>query len=302
MKYQRKIFYINKYKNEIPENNIGYVKMFQKGNQIHIELHWEENHNLIGGEIYLLKRDKHTVNKLFFGTIISYQQDVIMKQNIGKIEDDGGEVIGVIVEGEEEFLCGGTDDPTLRLLDYFTREINPEIERMEVEEKELQMVSENANIQESEPEEEEIIEIEMEVAHDEAYQYGKIFSTRENMYPFEDDEMLSCVQISPADFSDFPKQYWQLGSNSFLLQGYYNYRHLILAETESDLYIGIPGQYHRRDMYLADMFGFRRFKGIRKKQCQLGDFGYWLMAIQKPQPTEQWVSCGETCDLYQEME
>lgn len=138
-----------------------------------------------------------------------------------------------------------------------------------------------------EQEEEEIIRVEIEEAHDEAYEYRKIFSTRANMYPFEDDEMEECVQISPADFSDFPKRYWQLGSNTFLLQGYYNYRHLILARTDGKMYLGIPGQYHRRDKYLADMFGFGRFKGIHKRQERLGDFGYWLMEIDVPQSVDE---------------
>ena len=100
------------------------------------------------------------------------------------------------------------------------------------------------------------------------------------MYPFEDDEMEKCVQIAPGDFSDFPKEYWQMGSNTFLLQGYYNYRHLILARDKEKVYVGIPGQYHRRDKYMADMFGFGRFKSILRKKERLGDFGYWMKEIE----------------------
>ncbi len=147
---------------------------------------------------------------------------------------------------------------------------------------------------EAEPEleeEEEIVQIEIEADHDEAFEFRKIFSSHPGMYPFDDDEMEVCVQISPVDFSDFPKAFWRMGSNSFLLQGYYNYRHLLLSHTKEKIYIGIPGQYHRRDKYLADMFGFGRFKGIHNKQIRLGDFGYWMMEFDMPQPTEGGMCC-----------
>lgn len=140
-------------------------------------------------------------------------------------------------------------------------------------------------------EEEEIVQIEIEADHDEAYEFRKIFSSHPGMYPFDDDEMEVCVQISPVDFSDFPKAFWRMGSNSFLLQGYYNYRHLLLSHTKEKIYIGIPGQYHRRDKYLADMFGFGRFKGIHNKQIRLGDFGYWMMEFDRPQPTDEGMCC-----------
>lgn len=150
------------------------------------------------------------------------------------------------------------------------------------EEKPQQQVSESEQAEEEE--EEEIIQVEIEEEHDEWYEYRKILSSHTSMYPFEDDEMEECVQISPGDFSNFPKEFWHLGSNSFLLQGYYNYRHLILAVANGKIYIGIPGQYHRRDKYLADMFGFKKFKSIHKRPEKLGDFGYWMMEIEVPVP------------------
>lgn len=132
---------------------------------------------------------------------------------------------------------------------------------------------------EEEEEEEEIIQVEIEEAHDEEYEYRKIFKNCPNMYPFEDDEMEESVQISPGDLSDFPKRFWHLASNSFLLEGYYKYRHLVFVRANGKLYLGIPGQYHRRDKFLADMFGFKSFKSIYRRAVKLGDFGYWLMEI-----------------------
>jgi len=99
------------------------------------------------------------------------------------------------------------------------------------------------------------------------------------MYPFEDDEMDWCYQIQPSDFSSFPMEYWHYASNSFLLQGFYNYRHLLYAHSNGKNYVGVPGQLHRREQYLAQKFDFPRFKGTQKKKKTAGDFGYWLREL-----------------------
>nr|MBP3598689.1 hypothetical protein [Eubacterium sp.] len=216
-----------------------------------------------------------------------------MERNTAEIENNNSEIVGVMIEGKYATSCGGTEDKKICISDYFNPEREQEIRAAEVIE-ENEDVLEYIELEPDMDSEGEIIQIEMEMVHDEAYQFKKLFAGHKNMYPFEDDEMTTCVQIEPSDFSDFPKKYWQLGSNTFLLQGYYNYRHLILATNDEVIYVGIPGQYHRRDQYMADMFGFGRFKGIHKKECQLGDFGYWMLAIPKPQSTETWVDCGET--------
>lgn len=99
------------------------------------------------------------------------------------------------------------------------------------------------------------------------------------MYPFEDDEMDWCYEMEPRDFGGFQADLWHLASNSFLLQGYYNYRHLMYAHRKGKNYIGVPGQFHRREQYLASRFGFPQFKGTQKKRVTMGDFGYWLREI-----------------------
>lgn len=106
-----------------------------------------------------------------------------------------------------------------------------------------------------------------------------LFAKLKEMYPFEDDEMEWCVQMEPSDFSSFPMEFWHYSKNSFLLQGFYNYRHLLYAHSKEKNYVGVPGQFHRREQYLAGQFGFPRFKGTQKKRVTVGDFGYWLKEL-----------------------
>lgn len=98
---------------------------------------------------------------------------------------------------------------------------------------------------------------------------------------FEDDEMVWCRQIDPTEVSNFDMEEWYLAANSFLLQGYYNYHHLIYASDGEKIYLGVPGQYQRREMYMAKRFGFPYFKSRQNKSLNTGDFGYWLREIKK---------------------
>ncbi len=295
MKLQRKIIYLYSGEREEELKNTGFAKIHYRHGQLQIEIHYHTDKRLNGGKIYLLERDKHTINKSFFYAIHP-GENTMRIQDRWEMQSETGELVGIMVEKDGELICWGCDHKEVHIQDYLPIRKSEDKRPDEIEDR----LPEKIQMPKEIPEEEgEPIEVMLEEAHDEAYQYRKIMETRKAMYPFEDDEMEACVQIAPKDFSDFPKRFWHLGSNTFLLQGYYNYRHLILAETKEKMHVGIPGQFHRRDKYLADMFGFSRFKGIHNRQIHLGDFGYWIMEFEKPQPTEQYV---EGCDEEKEME
>lgn len=306
LKFFRKIIYLDEYKQGDRGGNIGFVKLSQKQGRVKAELSLAEDRTLAGEKIYLLDKDNSAVNKVFFGTITESGPEISMTITTGDTKLLKGQLAGILIGGDSYLVCAGTDDETIQVTDYVKMEKKEENLDLTIEEevREYILYDEshdklNDDIINDEPqeqlqeveEEEEIIEFEMEQEHDAAYMFQRLFDTRPNMYPFEDDEMEMCVQISPADFSDFPKKYWHMGSNTFLLQGYYNYRHLILARKGDRIYVGIPGQYHRRDKYLAEMFGFGQFKCIQKKEPRLGDFGYWMMEIEIPEANQSDSLC-----------
>lgn len=112
---------------------------------------------------------------------------------------------------------------------------------------------------------------------------AQIFANYPHMFPFEDDEVAECVRMEPQDIGVFPIEVWALANNSFLLHGYYSYRHLIFArkngENGEEYILGIPGIYHNREKFMAKMFGFEAFKPIKKDQQKTGEFGYWYRKI-----------------------
>ncbi len=101
------------------------------------------------------------------------------------------------------------------------------------------------------------------------------------IHPFGDERMF--LSITPGDFVILGKEYQRLVNNSFLLHGYYNYRHLILGrypeeEGEEGFYLGVPGVCYEREKMAAEMFGFEAFEGKREPAAE-GDFGYYMKRV-----------------------
>lgn len=99
--------------------------------------------------------------------------------------------------------------------------------------------------------------------------------------PFQDER--EYLSIGPADFVLFPSDSYKMVNNSFLLHGYYNYNHLLLARLEKkeeiSYYVGAPGNYFEKEKQVAIMFGFESFE-CAEEPAQPGDFGYYMMRVQ----------------------
>lgn len=98
------------------------------------------------------------------------------------------------------------------------------------------------------------------------------------IHPYEDDRRY--ISIQPKDFVIMTGDYQHLANNSFLLHGYYNYRHIILGhETEGEsFYLGVPGVYYEREKMVALMFGFEAFE-CNGGKAESGKFGYYLRKV-----------------------
>lgn len=108
----------------------------------------------------------------------------------------------------------------------------------------------------------------------------KIMDQGMRMFPFDDDQITACVRMEPQDIGMLPMKYWRLAGNSFLLHGYYSYRHLIMARRNDGTFIfGIPGVDYERERFMARMFGFNQFKPVRASAIGPGQFGYWYMEL-----------------------
>ena len=111
--------------------------------------------------------------------------------------------------------------------------------------------------------------------------WEQLSSIYPHIHPFRDArEFLS---VGPEDFVVLRERCYQMTHNSFLLHGYYNYRHLLLLRQEAagqaKYYIGVPGNFYEREKQVARMFGFESFEGTREPAWE-GDFGYYLISVE----------------------
>ncbi len=101
------------------------------------------------------------------------------------------------------------------------------------------------------------------------------------VHPVREEE--EYLKIEPKDFVIFTEKYQNLTQNSFLLHGYYNYKHLILGRKqkgeETVYYLGVPGIFHDREKTVAVMFGFEAFD-CKREPAENGDFGYYLKRVE----------------------
>ena len=106
--------------------------------------------------------------------------------------------------------------------------------------------------------------------------WEQILDTYDNIHPYGDERVY--VKLEPKDFLILSSKYQHLVNNSFLLHGFYNYRHVILGK-EGEYYLGVPGVFYEREKMVALMFGFEAF------ECESGDpkagtFGYYLRKVE----------------------
>lgn len=106
--------------------------------------------------------------------------------------------------------------------------------------------------------------------------WEQILDTYDKIHPYGDERVY--VKLEPKDFLILSSKYQHLVNNSFLLHGFYNYRHVILGK-EGDYYLGVPGVFYEREKMVALMFGFEAF------ECESGDpkagtFGYYLRKVE----------------------
>lgn len=264
--YMRKIFYLKQIEKGYPVCGAGYVRLERKREYLNVLLCVTEGTIAEESAVCGIYEENGKRRRLELGSLPHTAGEWETKHRLMSLPDRSicDKLIGILIGDENNYWVGGD---TIIPLTYSTiigqqPKRQPDLPRE-------QKPEEDPEDQPSLPPVEETKQVE-ETAELQAAE----------MYPFEDDEMLWCRQIEPEDFSSLPASCWRLGNNSFVLHGYYNYRHLLYASDGGKCYIGVPGQFHRKDQYLARQFGFPRFKGTKRKRTTMGDFGYWLQEVQ----------------------
>lgn len=118
----------------------------------------------------------------------------------------------------------------------------------------------------------------MPMSEDKWQQLQRIYP---HIRPFQDER--EYLSLRPEDFVILRSNAYRLVQNSFLLHGFYNYKHLILTHVSQrnagQYYIGVPGNFYEKEKQVAIMYGFDSFE-CRKEPAEEGDFGYYMIKVE----------------------
>lgn len=92
-----------------------------------------------------------------------------------------------------------------------------------------------------------------------------------------DGENSEAIKMRPHDLVWFPRKYWRFSNNRCLLNGYYNYRYIMLVkgvgDREGNYYLAVPGKNMVNEAITARKQGFNEF--VMSK----GDLGFWCCKV-----------------------
>ena len=114
--------------------------------------------------------------------------------------------------------------------------------------------------------------------------FEKLFVRADYIDAFDDDYFYDCIEVSPEKLKCLNQNEIDIAGNSFLLHGYYNFRHILFGRVRDNLdntkyFIGVPGMYCNLERYMASMFGFNNFKKSHRSDYANPYFGYWYQEI-----------------------
>lgn len=114
--------------------------------------------------------------------------------------------------------------------------------------------------------------------------FEQIFENADFIDAFDDDYFYDCVEVTPETIMKLPIEEENVSGNSFLMHGYYNFRHILFGRVVNNsdntrYFIGVPGMYCNRERFMASMFGFNNFKKSHRSDYTNPYFGYWYKEI-----------------------
>lgn len=110
--------------------------------------------------------------------------------------------------------------------------------------------------------------------------WKELFRKYDEVFPFEDDNIQSLVELSFDDLKYLPKTCLNAQNNSFLLHGLFVHSHILIGKVkcrkkEKVYALLVPGIYDSGERVMAAMFGFDNFKKGKRDGEDNRQFGYW---------------------------
>lgn len=292
---QRFVTYIYAYENNNKNQNVGFAKVDIRGDYCQVEIHLKRTgYTNVKCPVYLFVRENEVIVGVEIGEIalVNGCGDFVRQLNcngVGETPYCMKDMKGILIFLDDTVMFASQWDERAIYRDNFkpyeeTKEIpveqaavaeEPEesgqMEKLQVESVQAQQSGEQQS-EELQPEAQRSGDMWMDLWEKLNGMYGA-----KNL--FENMPEISGIHMELKDLRELPKKYWYLGSNSFLLHGFFNYCHLLLGKVENESgrkwFIGVPGIYQNQEKVLAAVFGFPEFRQEKDTGVKTGQFGYW---------------------------
>lgn len=268
--YEKKIVYLSMFQDGVKTGSAGFVRISRDKDACTLDIHvkntgiWDGSYGL-----FLTARSRQIQwgNVSVLGGCGDVKRSILIREGFAHFGEE---------EFAEEDLCG-----VLIHLDkgkWIAGQWRAfqETDRFEKE----SLIREELNVAAKE-ERDEKQEIHPEAVAENKWE--QLQKTYKKIHPFGDERLF--ISIEPKDFVILQAPYHRLVNNSFLLHGFYNYRHTILGpdreigkETGTCFYLGVPGTYFEREKMVAVMFGFEGFECAGA--VEIGKFGYYMRRVE----------------------
>ena len=286
---QRFITYIYAYEDGEKMNNAGYAKIETRGSEGRVEIHF------INGGV-------SGTGKVAF---LLVQDEKIAEVPLGEIRVEGGRGIGRFAFQTETVKdtaipfdridgIGVTDSNRQKYMSFWK----------DVDISKIPATTYNEEIEQSKeveiPEEAELEWLHtMEIPMKNVFPVYGLEEIWQAMKKGRDcikiGRNVCALQIELSDLRELPKKYWYLGNNSFLLHGFFNYRHLLFGRLPNESwFLGVPGIYERQERVMASIFGFSGFlpmvesapktdvpEGMIQEEAVQGQQGIWYHVLEE---------------------
>ncbi|MCI8615803.1 MAG: hypothetical protein HFJ01_12075 [Lachnospiraceae bacterium] len=299
--YEKKIVYLSLLEDGLKKASVGFARVSREKDTFVLDIHIKNEGIFFGRKysLFLIAGGR----KIEWGTITGQHGRADVHRSFGvrdgivclgekfkgKIEEEElkeENIQGISIRLDGRYVISGYWQENER---NYPDPQNAEISAADIvsgvgEDSEKRIISEKIPLQEP-----DIKKLHIEKEREDFYlqpaagdKWEELQRTYKKVHPFGDERVFLSIELK--DFIVLQAPYQRLANNSFLLHGFYNYRHMILGpdkELGGDgncYYLGVPGTYFEREKMVAIMFGFEGFEC--DGAVEIGKFGYYMRRVE----------------------
>lgn len=279
--YEKKIVYLSLYQGGMKKASAGFVKLSRERDEYLMDIHIKNGTGIRDGEYAICVAGQS--REIDWGTITLQSGRADEKRRFcvrggyarfGEEEFEEDDLRGILIQLDaQQWIAGYWRETEHRSVPMERPDLCAADERITNKE-----VADEKKVHEDTKREMQILP---EVACEDKWE--QLLRCYKKVHPFGDDRVF--ISVEPKDFIILQAPYQRLVNNSFLLHGFYNYRHMILGPDKeigdgdgTCFYLGVPGTYFEREKMVAIMFGFEGFEC--DGAVEVGKFGYYMRRVE----------------------